>query len=64
MRCLVKACKHVNDILAVARQPPITTIEGLLKVVFPVGSAPALNNENFRPTQGTAVLANTSRNRA
>jgi hypothetical protein len=38
MRCLVTAGKHVNDIRAIARQPPITT-EKLLEAVFSVGSA-------------------------
>jgi hypothetical protein len=31
MRCLVTAGKHVNNIRAIARQPPITTIEKLLE---------------------------------
>jgi hypothetical protein len=39
IRCLVTVGKHVNDIRAIARQPPITT-EGLLEAVFSVGSAP------------------------
>jgi hypothetical protein len=29
-----------NDIRAIARQPPIKTIEEILDAVFPVGSAP------------------------
>jgi hypothetical protein len=32
--------KHVNNIRAVARQPPIGTIKELLKAVFSVESAP------------------------
>jgi hypothetical protein len=34
------ASKHGNNIQAVARQLPITTIEGLLKAMFSVGSTP------------------------
>jgi hypothetical protein len=34
MRCLVTAGKHVNNIRAIAMEPPIETIEGLLKAVF------------------------------
>jgi hypothetical protein len=34
MRCLIAAGKHVNDIRAIVRQPPITTIEKLLGAVF------------------------------
>jgi hypothetical protein len=41
MRCLVAAGKHVNDIRAIVRQPPITT-EKLLEAAFSVGSAPRL----------------------
>jgi hypothetical protein len=52
MHCLVTAGKHVNNIRALARQPPITTIE-LLGAVFSVGSAPRLYNEEPRPTEGT-----------
>jgi hypothetical protein len=40
MRCLVTAGKLVNDIRATVRQQSIITIEGSLKAVFPVGSAP------------------------
>jgi hypothetical protein len=38
MRWLVTVCKHINDIPAIARQPSITTIEGMLKAMFSVGS--------------------------
>jgi hypothetical protein len=51
MLCLVTAGKHVNDIRAIARQPPTTTIEKLLKAVFSVGSSPRLYNENLRPAE-------------
>jgi hypothetical protein len=51
MRCLVTAGKHINNIQAIARQPPITTIEELLRAVFSVGSAPGLYNEDPRPAQ-------------
>jgi hypothetical protein len=37
--CLAMISKHVNDIQAIARQPPIARIEELLGVVFSVGSA-------------------------
>jgi hypothetical protein len=37
MRCLVTGGKHVNDTVAIARQPPVT-IEGLLEVVIYIGS--------------------------
>jgi hypothetical protein len=40
MSCLVMASKHVYNIQAIARKPPITTIEGLLEAVFSVGSTP------------------------
>jgi hypothetical protein len=43
MRCLVTAGKY-NDIRAIARHPPIT-IQGLLEVVFSVGSAPRIYRE-------------------
>jgi hypothetical protein len=33
MRCLVRAGKLVNDIRAIARQPAIRTIEGLLEAI-------------------------------
>jgi hypothetical protein len=33
LRCLATAGKHVNNIRAIARQPPITT-EKLVKAVF------------------------------
>jgi hypothetical protein len=47
MCCLVTAGKHVNNIRAIARQPPIT-VEGLLEAVFSVGSAPRLYSEDSR----------------
>jgi hypothetical protein len=50
MGCLATAEKHVNDIRAIARQPPIT-IEKLLEAVFSVGSAPRLYSENSRPAE-------------
>jgi hypothetical protein len=37
MHCLVAADRHINSIRAVSRQPPITTIEALLELVFSVG---------------------------
>jgi hypothetical protein len=49
--CFVTAGKHVNDIRATARQPPISTIEEMLGAVFTVGSAPELYNEELRPAQ-------------
>jgi hypothetical protein len=48
MRCLVTAGKHVNNIRAVARQPPITTIEKQLVAAFSVGTNPMLYNEETR----------------
>jgi hypothetical protein len=51
MRCLVTASKHVNYIRAIARQTVITTTDGLLEVVFSVGSAPRLYNEDPRPVE-------------
>jgi hypothetical protein len=50
-RCSVTAVKHVN-IPAIAREPPITTIETLLKAVFSFGSAPRLYKEDPRPAEG------------
>jgi hypothetical protein len=41
--------KHVNNIRDIARQPPITTIEELLRAVFSVGSDPDLHNEDPKP---------------
>jgi hypothetical protein len=40
MRYLVMAGKYVSNIQAVARQPPISTIEELLWLLFSVGFAP------------------------
>jgi hypothetical protein len=51
MRCLVTAAKHVNNIRAIARQPPVTTIEGMLKRMFSVCSALELYNEDPRPAE-------------
>jgi hypothetical protein len=48
---LVTTGKHVNDIRAVVRQPPIAIIEKLLEAVFSVGSAPRLYNEDPRPSE-------------
>jgi hypothetical protein len=45
---MVTAGKHVTDIRAIARQPPITT-EELLEAVFSVGAAPRLYNKDLRP---------------
>jgi hypothetical protein len=46
MRYLVTAVKRFNDIWAIARQPSMTTLAGLLEAVFSVGSAPRLYNED------------------
>jgi hypothetical protein len=51
MLCLVTAGKHVNDTRAIARQPPVTAIEGLLEVVFSVGSVKRLYSEDPRTRQ-------------
>jgi hypothetical protein len=48
---LVTAFKHINNIRAIARQPPITTTEELLKAVFSAGFAPGLYNEDPRQDQ-------------
>jgi hypothetical protein len=48
---LVAVGKHVNYIRAVARQPPITTIEELLEAVFSVGFAPRLYSQDPRPAE-------------
>jgi hypothetical protein len=45
---LVTAGKHVKNIRAIARQPPITKIEELLKAVFSAGSGPDLYSEDPR----------------
>jgi hypothetical protein len=47
MRYLVTVGKHVGNIRAIVRQPPITTIEGLLKAAFSAGSAPRLYSEDL-----------------
>jgi hypothetical protein len=51
MRCLVTDGKHVNNIRANARQPPITITEKGLEAVFSVGSAPRLYSEDPRPAE-------------
>jgi hypothetical protein len=45
------ADNHVKDIQAVARQPPITTIEKLLEAVFSIRSTPRLYSEDPRPAE-------------
>jgi hypothetical protein len=45
MHCLVTAGKHVKNIQAIARQPPITKLERLLEGMFSFGSAPGLYSE-------------------
>jgi hypothetical protein len=47
--------KHVRDIRAISRQPPITKIERLLDAVFSVGSAPMLYIEDPRPAECSSV---------
>jgi hypothetical protein len=42
--------KLVNNIRAIVRYPPITILE-LLDMVFPVGSASRLYNEDHRPAE-------------
>jgi hypothetical protein len=51
IRCWVTAGKHVNDIRAIARQQPITTIEKVLESVFSVGSAPRKYSEDPGPAE-------------
>jgi predicted benzoate:H+ symporter BenE len=58
MRCLVTAGKHINDIQAIARQPPIIT-EGIWEAVFSVGSAPRLYSEAPRQAESSAVQLST-----
>jgi hypothetical protein len=55
VRCLVTAGKHVNNIQAIATQPPITIIDELLKAVFSVGYAPRLYNKDPRPAESVEV---------
>jgi hypothetical protein len=50
MHFLVAAAKYVNDIRAIARQPP-TTVEELLEVAFSVGSVLRLYSEDRRPAE-------------
>jgi hypothetical protein len=40
--------EHVNNIQAIARQLPITTIVGLLEGVFSLGSTPRLYSEDLK----------------
>jgi hypothetical protein len=47
---LVEAGKHVNDIRAIVRQPPIT-IGKLMEAVFSVVSAPRPYSEDPRPAE-------------
>jgi hypothetical protein len=47
--------KHVNNIWAIARQLPITIVEGLLEAVFSVGSAPRLYSKDPRPAESSSV---------
>jgi hypothetical protein len=51
MHYFVMAGKHVNDIRAIAGQPPVATIEKLLEVVFSVGPTLSLYGENPRPDE-------------
>jgi hypothetical protein len=55
MRCLVTAGKHVKNIRAIPRQPPITKIKGLLEAVFSVESTPSLCSEDRRPAESSSV---------
>jgi hypothetical protein len=48
---LVTDGKHVNNIQAIAWQPPITKIQGLLEAVFSVGSVPRLYSEDPSPAE-------------
>jgi hypothetical protein len=48
MCCLVTAGKHVNNIRAIVRQLPITTVEGLLEAMFSGGSTLRLYSEDPR----------------
>jgi hypothetical protein len=57
MSCLVTAGQQVNNMRAIARQPPITTIEGLLRAVFAVRSVPRLYSEEPRPAAFSRVEA-------
>jgi hypothetical protein len=49
--CFVVADKHVNDIRAIVRQPPITIKEKLLEAVFAAGFDPRLYSEDPRPDE-------------
>jgi hypothetical protein len=46
MRRLITTGKHVNNTLAIARQPSVTRIEKPLEAVFSVGSVPRLYSED------------------
>jgi hypothetical protein len=52
---MVLTGKHVNNIRAIATQPPITTIEGLLEAMSFVGFAPRLHSEDPRLAEGSSV---------
>jgi hypothetical protein len=45
------ASKRVNDIRVIARQTAITTIDGLLEVMFSVGYTPRLYSKDPRPAE-------------
>jgi hypothetical protein len=45
------AGKHINNIRAIARQLPISAVEGSLEAVFSVGSALRLYSEDPRPAE-------------
>jgi hypothetical protein len=55
MHCLVTAGKHINSIRAIARQLPITAVEGSLEVVFSVGSTLRLYSEDPRPAEAVQL---------
>jgi hypothetical protein len=55
MCCLVIINKHVNDIRALSRRPPITTVEKVLETVFSVGSVPRLYSEHPWPAEFSSV---------
>jgi hypothetical protein len=56
MHCLVTAGKYVNDIRAIARQPPVTTTEGYLEAMFSVGTASRLYSEEPKPVECSEVV--------
>jgi hypothetical protein len=55
MHCFIMAGKHVKNIQAIARQPPITEVEGMLDAAFSVGSALRLYSDDPRPAEGSSV---------